>query len=181
MEHEYRLDLDRNDFFYAIRNLAVGNPDDSQVSLTYDNGSLQISRHFKDRSVSFFDELSSYVQAKGRWPRWVSHSWLDFKPYGDREPDFDEPLFLRFAKQQLSLGDTPIALCKSSVPYDEESDPQAPVAPPKFLDALLARIAEIDALNVGQPPAKLSENTSPGHPKSGTFSLWPRRGELPSR
>jgi hypothetical protein len=167
-EREYRLDIERHGFFYALKNLGKGVPNgESWLTLTYRDGRLQLTRHFAVRVV--FDDISAYVPATGWWPHTVSVEWSDVEPYGDRERAFAEPFFVRFAEQRLHLRDQPIAFGKASggqiamdystptPPENEEPATEAPVAPLTPLEAVLARITEIDAENGGQAPEKASE------------------------
>jgi 5-methylcytosine-specific restriction endonuclease McrA len=70
---------------------------------------------------------------------------------------FSEPFFLRIADKRLHLADQPIAFC--SLPSPSSEDQARPVSVERLtpLDALLARIAAIDAENAGRPPAKIRE------------------------
>jgi hypothetical protein len=167
-EREYRLDIERHAFFHALKNLGEGVPNgESWLTLTYQDGRLALTRHFAIRVV--FDEISAYVPATGWWPHTVSVEWSDAEPYGDRERAFAEPFFIRFAEERLHLRDQPIAFGRSfggqlAMDYttstsggNEEPATEAPVALVPPLDALLARITEIDAENGGQAPMKGSE------------------------
>jgi hypothetical protein len=178
MEREYRLDL--NAFRAALDGLVRDDEDlPGVVSFAFEDGRLMVTRMFSEASHRV--DVTQYVNATGRWPLAVDVPWSDVWAYIRMGGWVMQSFFIRFAEQRLHIRHQPIAFGRvvrgqiamdftaSATPEaDSSALTDAPViAPPTALDALLARIAEIDAQNAGQPPAKVSEISRPVRARRG--------------
>lgn len=162
LERTYRLDLDKEDFRRAIVQLSQRLPAHlhGRVFFTFSEGNLVLTRDFLDNPALNEDVK---IQAKGWWPSKVSISWRDAYSL---LPSLDvlDTFFLAFSGRVFHVGNRVVSgdggREQLNLALDDPARrirrPSIPAAPPppskRDIDALILRIAEIDAENAARPP-----------------------------